>query len=836
MTTSQVMPRAGDPEITPALIKEHGITPDEYERGGGHARTHADVHRDRHRQRAVERALLVQALAPVLRTLPTEAPWVLQGPGENAGVIAVGRDRRRLQDRVAQSPQRGRTVSGRGHGRRRHPARRLHHGRAPDRPAQLAALRSARRPARALPVRGRREGHRRLRQLRRRPDRGRRGRVRPGVRGQPAGQRDVRRACCARTSSFVPLPRASATRSLRSARARDATAFTARRSPARTSARASEAKRPRVQVGDPFTEKLLLEASSSSSQRTHRRHSGHGRRRPHVERRPRWRRAATWASRSTPRGAGARGGHDAVRDPAQRVAGAHARRRAQGARGAGARDPRAVGPRSGGHRRSHRRAGVSRDGRRHGRGRVPGHALVTDCPVYTIPRRARIPVLAALRARDAHDVAATRPRGGRSDLDAGASALVAHDREQGVGVAPVRFDGPHEHHRGPGPRDAAVVRLRGTDAGVALKIDCNGRYVALDPRVGGRIAVCEAARNVACSGARPRAITNNLNFGNPDAAGSLFQFRERGGRHGRGVPRARDAGHRRQRLAVQRESQGAIHPTPTVGMVGVLETLDHVTPSRSASGRHDRAARREHRRTGRERVSASHSRVTWRSVRRRRVTRPRARLIDALLEAIAPVTCARAHDCSDGGLAVALAECAMMRRDEPLGFQVDLTDWADLPLRALLFGEAQGRIVTSTPTPDACSPWLHRHGVPARDRHVWSVPRTGSSSSLARCRPFGHRLRLPRAFHDTIPGIMDGGTPAEAAGAEHARTLRLTERLPMCGIFGVYGHPTRRRSRSSDCTPCSIAARSRPASSRSTTRASRAAAHHGSRVSKGFAG
>src|SRR6185436_9251293 len=78
---------------------------------------------------------------------------------------------------------------------------------------------------------------------------------------------------------------------------------------------------------------------------------------------------------------------------------------------------------------------------------------------------------------------------------------------------------------GPGG-DAAVVRLRHTNKALALKVDCNGRYVYLNPRVGTQIAVCEAARNVACTGGRPLAITNNLNFGNPRRPEVYYQLRE----------------------------------------------------------------------------------------------------------------------------------------------------------------------------------------------------------------------------------------------------------------------------------------------------------------------
>jgi phosphoribosylformylglycinamidine synthase len=78
-----------------------------------------------------------------------------------------------------------------------------------------------------------------------------------------------------------------------------------------------------------------------------------------------------------------------------------------------------------------------------------------------------------------------------------------------------------------------------------------------------------------------------------------------------------------------------------------------------------------------------------------------ARLIEALLEAVADATVASAHDCSDGGLAVALAECCVMDEDAPRGASVDLTRWSALPLRALFFGEGQGRVIVSTPDPAA---------------------------------------------------------------------------------------------------------------------------------------
>jgi phosphoribosylformylglycinamidine synthase II len=137
---------------------------------------------------------------------------------------------------------------------------------------------------------------------------------------------------------------------------------------------------------------------------------------------------------------------------------------------------------------------------------------------------------------------------------------------------------------GPGA-DAAVVRIRGTRRGLALAIDGNGRWVACDPRRGGALAVCEAARNVTAVGARPLAVTDCLNFGNPEKDPILWQFVEAI----RGIAeacRALGTPVVSGNVSFYNESSGgAIHPTPTIGMVGLLADLDHlVPPGRAAAG------------------------------------------------------------------------------------------------------------------------------------------------------------------------------------------------------------------------------------------------------------
>ena len=107
----------------------------------------------------------------------------------------------------------------------------------------------------------------------------------------------------------------------------------------------------------------------------------------------------------------------------------------------------------------------------------------------------------------------------------------------------------------PGAGDAAVVRIKGTKRALALAADGNGRWCRLDPFVGAQLAVAEAARNVACSGAKPMAATNCLNFGSPGKTGSDVAVQPRHRRHRRGVHRARNSHHRRQREFLQRNAR-----------------------------------------------------------------------------------------------------------------------------------------------------------------------------------------------------------------------------------------------------------------------------------------
>jgi phosphoribosylformylglycinamidine synthase len=386
----------------------------------------------------------------------------------------------------------------------------------------------------------------------------------------------------------------------------------------------------------------------------------------------------------------------------------------------------------------------------------PGTRLVTDCPQYH-PEAKESDEAIARRQRDVHAIAELP-----SERD---PAWTLERLLQAPTIA-----SKHWIHRqydstvrtntvlGPGHADAAVLRIRGTKKALAVKTDCNGRYVFLDPRVGGRIAVAEAARNVACVGATPRAITNCLNFGNPKKPDVFFQFRE--AVYGMGdACRALETPVTGGNVSLYNENpQGAVYPTPTIGMVGVLDDAAHATGLRfQQPGDHiillgdntDELG-------GSEYLAWVHGVVAG--------APPvcdlagEKRLIDALLESIRAGHVRSAHDCSEGGLAVALAESCIADRENTRGADVDLSAWAMLPARALLFGEAQGRVVLSTATPEPVLAIAARHGVPARVIGRVTEPTGGLRIATGTVTLEAPLPRLVEAYHEAIPRAMTRGT------------------------------------------------------------------------------
>ncbi|HXT38547.1 MAG TPA: phosphoribosylformylglycinamidine synthase subunit PurL [Candidatus Angelobacter sp.] len=257
----------------------------------------------------------------------------------------------------------------------------------------------------------------------------------------------------------------------------------------------------------------------------------------------------------------------------------------------------------------------------------------------------------------------------------------------------------------PGLEDASAMRAT-TEKFIALTVDCNATYVYLDPYEGGKIAVAEAARNLACSGAAPLGTTDNLNFGNPHNPEIFWQLKEsvRGLAEACHVFNAPVTG---GNVSLYNQSpDGAIDPTPTVAMVGIIEKPEHITTQwfkdegdviillGDAMDVNDPL----HGLGGSAYLKTIHGLKTG--------TPPRCDLArektlhDTLRGWIQSGAVKSAHDCSEGGLAVALAECCISQltaRNTPrlIGAQADLSTVTAPRLDALLFGEAQSRVVIS---------------------------------------------------------------------------------------------------------------------------------------------
>ncbi len=247
---------------------------------------------------------------------------------------------------------------------------------------------------------------------------------------------------------------------------------------------------------------------------------------------------------------------------------------------------------------------------------------------------------------------------------------------------------------GPGPSDAAVVRIKGTDRGLAVKTDCNGRYVYLNPRRGGQIAVAEAARNVVCAGGQPVAVTNCLNFGNPYKPEVYWQFTEAVGGMGDAC-RALGTPVTGGNVSFYNESpEAAVFPTPTIGMLGIVDDVARDATTFPFRDEGDavflltpEAWQHKSDPGGSEYLAHLHDRTAG-DAPHLDLEEERA-VQEAMLALIRAGLVRSAHDVADGGLAVCLAECALMGG---LGAEIDLGD-PDARLDALLFGEAQSRIV-----------------------------------------------------------------------------------------------------------------------------------------------
>ena len=245
--------------------------------------------------------------------------------------------------------------------------------------------------------------------------------------------------------------------------------------------------------------------------------------------------------------------------------------------------------------------------------------------------------------------------------------------------------------------DAAVLRVRGTNKGLAMTTDCNSRYIYLDPTTGGKIAVAEAARNIVCSGGQPLAITDCLNFGNPEKPEIFWQIQKSAD----GISEAclaLDAPVIGGNVSMYNERSGeAVYPTPTIGMVGLVTDLSHVTTQevKQAGDVVYLVGETKTEFGGSELQKLIDGKISG-----------KAPAIDldvevarqkAILEAIRAGLVQSAHDVSEGGVAVALAEKTFAANG--LGVNVTLTGSAV----TALFAESQSRFVLTVKEENAAA-------------------------------------------------------------------------------------------------------------------------------------
>jgi len=240
----------------------------------------------------------------------------------------------------------------------------------------------------------------------------------------------------------------------------------------------------------------------------------------------------------------------------------------------------------------------------------------------------------------------------------------------------------------------AVIRLKKTNKAIAATTDCNSRYCFLNPYRGAQIAVAEAARNLVCSGAEPVAVTDCLNFGNPEKPDRFWQFKNC-------VEGISDACRFFNIPVVSgnvsfynESAKGAIYPTPTIGMLGIIEDIKKIC-SQHFKENNDiiiLLGTCKEELGGSEYLKEVHSLVKGNSPNLNLELEKAVQ--DTTLEAIKKGLINSAHDCSEGGLAVALAESCISNKEKMIGAIIDNLSFSARN-DVILFGESQSRIILS---------------------------------------------------------------------------------------------------------------------------------------------
>jgi phosphoribosylformylglycinamidine synthase len=325
---------------------------------------------------------------------------------------------------------------------------------------------------------------------------------------------------------------------------------------------------------------------------------------------------------------------------------------------------------------------------------IPNTALTDDAPVYRRPLERWEPAVPRERPDNV-------TLGARADFTADLKRLLASPNICSKRWVYQQYDSMVQTNtvEGPGSGDGGVLRIKGSQRALAMALDGNSRWCYLDPKLGAMHAVAEAARNVACSGATPVGATNCLNFGNPEKPHIMWQFSQAID----GITKACEeleipitGGN----VSFYNETLGeGIYPTPVLGVVGILDDVEKAMfPHFREAGRAIVLLR------GSEPGDAIDAEIEFGSSEYAKEIfgelwgfppalelGPEAALQKAIIELTAAGLVESAHDCSDGGLAVALAKAAFARG---VGCRAALAS-RELPLECVLFGEDASRIVVS---------------------------------------------------------------------------------------------------------------------------------------------
>ena len=307
---------------------------------------------------------------------------------------------------------------------------------------------------------------------------------------------------------------------------------------------------------------------------------------------------------------------------------------------------------------------------------------------------------------------------------------------------------------GPGS-DAAVLRVRKTRKALALTTDCNGRYCYTNPRLGARSAVAEAARNIVCSGGKPLAVTNCLNFGNPYKPEIYYGFAEAVAGMGEAC-RVFETPVTGGNVSFYNEDpERAVFPSPVIGMVGLIEDVDHITCQWFQQDGDAVVL------IGRNKEELGASEYIHTVYNQTRGPVPaldlqfEKELQSSLLHLVQSGLVRSAHDCSEGGLAVALAECCISNPESMLGADISLPD--DIRPDCLLFGETQSRVIISCAAGRAREvlDYLDSKGVPCAQIGV-----VGGGWLRIDDLVDAPLDRLRSAYFDSMHHFMESGTVA----------------------------------------------------------------------------